>query len=169
MRVIHCPHSNMKLASGVCPVTKFRRAGAVVGIGTDGAASNNGLDMFAETRLAALLAKSAGQDTTALPATDALAMATLGSAQALGMADQVGFHRTGQTRGLGGDRSAHPEYATVCTMSTRSSFTARPAARVTHTFVGGQCVYENGEWATMDIDAITRRAEFWRDRLAAHR
>ncbi len=168
VRVIHCPHSNMKLASGVCPVTKFRRAGAVVGIGTDGAASNNGLDMFAETRLAALLAKSAGQDATALPATEALAMATLGGAQALGMADQVGSIEPGKRADLVAIDLRAPSLQPLHDVHAQLVHCA-PAARVTHTFVGGQCVYQNGEWPTMDIDAIVRRAASWRDRLAVQR
>ena len=68
VRVIHCPHSNMKLASGVCPVTKLLDAGVTVGLGTDGAASNNGLDLFAEARLASLLAKGTAADPSLLPA-----------------------------------------------------------------------------------------------------
>jgi len=88
--VAHCPTSNMKLASGIAPVTALREAGVPVGLGTDGAASNNRLDMLQEMRHAALLAKVATLDAAALGAHQALRMATLEGAQALGLADEIG-------------------------------------------------------------------------------
>lgn len=89
VRLAHCPTSNLKLGSGIAAVSKWRRAQLKVGIGTDGAASNNNLDMLEETRLAALLAKV--NDPTALPASEALEMATLGGARALGWDDLGGL------------------------------------------------------------------------------
>jgi 5-methylthioadenosine/S-adenosylhomocysteine deaminase len=88
--VAHCPSSNLKLASGFAPVEALRRAGANVCLGTDGAASNNRLDVMQEMRTAALLAKAVAQDAEALPAHAALRAATLGGAQALGIDAQVG-------------------------------------------------------------------------------
>src|SRR5690625_396095 len=88
--VIHCPESNLKLASGFCPVAKLHEAGVNVALGTDGAASNNDLDMFGELRTAALLGKAVTGDASAIPAADALEMATLGGARALGMEDETG-------------------------------------------------------------------------------
>ncbi len=88
--VIHCPASNMKLASGACPVSELARAGVQLGLGTDGAASNNRLDMFGEMRLAALLAKHTSGDPGALDAAAALRMATLGGARALGLGEITG-------------------------------------------------------------------------------
>src|SRR5205807_766216 len=88
--VAHNPESNMKLASGVAPVTKYLAAGVAVGLGTDGAASNNDLDMFEAMRQAAFLAKLATKDPTAVPAQVALDMATMGGARALGMGPQIG-------------------------------------------------------------------------------
>ncbi len=93
--VCHCPGSNMKLASGAAPVPKLLGAGAVVGIGTDGPASNNNLDMLEEVRLAALLHKLQADDPTVVPAYQALEMATRGSARALGIADRVGQIKPG--------------------------------------------------------------------------
>jgi 5-methylthioadenosine/S-adenosylhomocysteine deaminase len=98
--VAHNPTSNLKLASGVAPVVKMLELGLNVGIGTDGAASNNDLDMFEETRLAALLAKGMSGDPTALPARQALAMATRLGARALHLGDKTGTLETGKRADL---------------------------------------------------------------------
>lgn len=94
--VAHCPTSNMKLGSGIAPVPSMLDAGLRVGLGTDGAASNNRLDMFHEMRHAALLAKAATQDPTVVPAHTALRMATLGGARALGLAERIGSIEKGK-------------------------------------------------------------------------
>ena len=164
-RVIHCPHSNMKLASGVCPVTEFQAAGTIVGIGTDGAASNNGLDMFAEARLATLLAKSSSADPTTLPAPTAVAMATLDGARALGIDDRVGSIEIGKRADLIAIDLAHPAMQPLHDAHSQLIHCAT-GPRVTHTFIDGQCVYENGCWHTLDIGDVLQRAERWRTRLA---
>ncbi|MEW6448016.1 MAG: amidohydrolase [Bacillota bacterium] len=94
--VAHSPESNMKLASGIAPVTKLLGAGVTVGVGTDGAASNNNLDMLEEMRAAALLQKVANNDPEALPAYTALEMATIGGARALGLGDIIGTIEAGK-------------------------------------------------------------------------
>ena len=106
--VVHCPASNLKLASGFCPVAKLVAAGVNVALGTDSAASNNGLDFWAEIKLAALLAKGVAGDATALPAWQALRMATLNGAVALGIDDVTG----------------------ACTRHARSAAPPHPTARV---------------------------------------
>ena len=88
--VIHNPSSNMKIASGVSPVTEMLRAGVLVGLGTDGAASNNDLDMWEEMRLAAFLQKVDRMDPEVLSAHTVLTMATSGGAEAIGLRDQIG-------------------------------------------------------------------------------
>lgn len=95
--VIHCPESNLKLASGFCLVEKLWQAGANVAIGTDGAASNNDLDLLSETRTAALLAKAVAGSATALNAHAALRMATLNGARALGLDKDTGSLELGET------------------------------------------------------------------------
>ena len=100
MSIAHCPTSNMKLASGIAPVAQLLKAGLRIGLGTDGAASNNRLDLFQEMRHAALLAKVSTLDPTALPAHEALRMATLNSARALGMADRIGSIEVGKRADL---------------------------------------------------------------------
>ena len=98
--VAHCPASNLKLASGLCPVAALQEAGVNVGIGTDGAASNNRLDMFSEMRLAALLAKGASGKADAMPAHAALRAATLGGARALGLDAKIGSITPGKCADL---------------------------------------------------------------------
>lgn len=95
--VIHCPESNMKLASGICPVTRLLDAGVNVALGTDSSSSNNDLDMFGEMRSAALLAKISTMDATAVSAHQALEMATINGARALGIDDTVGSLETGKS------------------------------------------------------------------------
>ena len=165
VRVIHCPHSNMKLASGICPLTRFVAAGVTIGIGTDGAASNNALDMFAEARLAALLAKTSNADPTVLPAADVLAMATLGSARALGMHDRIGSIEVGKRADLVAVDLGHPAMQPLHDPHA-ALVHSDAAARVTHTFIDGQCVYDSGVWPTLDIDEILAKAASWRTRLS---
>ncbi len=161
--VAHCPHSNMKLASGVCPVPKLRAAGAVIGLGTDGAASNNGLDLFAEARLATLLAKSANADPTVLPAADAVAMATIGGARLLGLDDQVGSIEPGKRADLIAVDLQRPA---MQPLHDAHAQLVHCAPRVTHTFINGRLVFEDGVYHTLDVDEILHRAELWRARLA---
>ena len=166
VRVVHCPHSNMKLASGICPVSRFLAAGAQVGLGTDGAASNNTLDMFAEARLAALLAKHAGADPTALAAADTLALATIGSARALGIDDKVGSVEAGKRADLIAVNLRHPSMQPLHDAPAQLVHGAAGTC-VTHTFVGGRLLYENGAYHTLDIEATLARAEQWRREIEA--
>ncbi len=96
VNVLHCPESNLKLASGFCPIAKLDQAGINVAIGTDGAASNNDLDMFGEMRTAALLAKAVAGDASAVAAATALQMATINGARALGIDNETGSLLTGK-------------------------------------------------------------------------
>ena len=98
--VAHCPESNLKLASGFCPAARLDAAGVNVALGTDGAASNNDLDLFGELRIAALLGKGVAGDATALPAARVLRMATLNGAQALGLDAEIGSLRAGKSADL---------------------------------------------------------------------
>ncbi len=164
VRVIHCPHSNMKLASGVCPVPALLGAGAVVGLGTDGAASNNGLDLFAEARLAALLAKVTFEDAMALPAPRIVEMATLGGARALGLDAAVGSIELGKRADL---VALHVENAAMQPLYDAHAQLVHSAAgaHVTHTFIDGRLVYENGAHLSLDIDDVLARAGVWRERI----
>src|SRR5207247_902873 len=107
--VAHCPSSNLKLASGFAPVAKLQAAGVNLALGSDGAASNNRLDVFEEMRLAALLAKAVAGDAAALPAHAALRAATLGGARALGLETRAGSITAGKAADLAAVRLAGPE------------------------------------------------------------
>ncbi|MEI7613996.1 MAG: TRZ/ATZ family hydrolase [Betaproteobacteria bacterium] len=98
--IAHCPSSNLKLASGIAPITELTREGVNIGLGTDGAASNNRLDVFQEMRLAALLAKGISGQADAVSAHQALRMATLGGAQALGLDAEIGSVTEGKSADL---------------------------------------------------------------------
>ena len=98
--IAHCPSSNLKLASGIAPIAEYAKHGINIGLGTDGAASNNRLDMFTEMRLAALLAKGQSGDATAISAHQALEMATINGAKALGMDDKIGSIEIGKLADL---------------------------------------------------------------------
>ena len=163
-RVVHCPHSNMKLASGACPVPRFSAAGVRVGLGTDGAASNNSLDMFAEARLAALLAKHAGGDPTALGAAQTLALATIGGARALGLEHKVGSVEVGKQADLIAIDLRHPSMQPLHDAQAQLVHSGA-GPRVTHTFVAGRLLYENGAYHTLDIDETLRQADQWRREL----
>ncbi len=147
--VCHCPGSNMKLASGIAPVPKLLAAGVVVGLGTDGPASNNNLDMIEEARLAALLHKVAGDDPTLVTARQALAMATREGARALGIGDRVGQLRIGMEADLAllDFRQAHlfPPHDVV----SHLVYAAR-AGDVRTVFVNGAPVLRDGRLTTMD-------------------
>lgn len=96
VNVVHCPDSNLKLASGLCPVDKLIKAGVNVALGTDGAASNNNLDLLGEMRTAALVAKVVAKDATAVDAQTALEMATINGANALGLGSEIGSLEVGK-------------------------------------------------------------------------
>ncbi len=149
----HCPGSNMKLASGVAPVPRLLEAGAIVGLGTDGPASNNNLDMLEEARLAALLHKVAGEEPTLVTAPQALRMATRGSAQALGIGDRVGQIKVGMKADLAllDFHQAHlyPPHDII----SHLVYAAR-AGDVRTVFVNGRPLMIDQKLTTMDEDEI---------------
>ena len=98
--IAHCPSSNLKLGSGIAPINQYLKHGINIGLGTDGAASNNRLDMFTEIRLAALLAKGISRDATAISAHKALEMATINGAKALKLDDKIGSIEIGKLADL---------------------------------------------------------------------
>ena len=162
--VIHCPQSNMKLASGACPVAALRAAGVRVALGTDGAASNNGLSLFREMHVAALLAKLVTLDATALPTFEVLRMATLSGAEALGLGDTTGSLEPGKAAdliavdlsGVANEPVFHPESQLVHAGAERG---------VSHVWVDGRALYRDGAHQTLDPAAILGAARRWRDRM----
>lgn len=163
--VLHCPESNLKLASGFCPVARLLAGGVNVALGTDGAASNNDLDLLAEMRTAALLAKGVSGDAAAVPAFQALQMATLNGARALGLADEIGSLRPGKWADvvavdLGGlDRQPlyHPLSQLVYTAHRD---------HVTDVWVAGRPLLRAGVLTHLDEAALIREARDWGIRIA---
>ncbi|WP_276299283.1 amidohydrolase [Halorussus lipolyticus] len=154
--VIHCPASNMKLASGMAPVQKMLDAGVTVGLGTDGAASNNDLDMFDEMRDAAMVGKLAEEDASAVPAESVVRMATRGSADALGF--DSGRIEAGANADIAvvDFDSAHltPHHDLV----SHLAYAVR-GSDVRHTVCDGAVLMRDGEVLTLDAEAVRERAE----------
>ena len=163
--VIHCPESNLKLASGFCPVEKLWQAGVNVAIGTDGAASNNNLDLLGETRTAALLAKAVAGSATALDSHSALRMATLNGARALGLDEQTGSLELGKLADMTAfDLSGlaqQPVYDPVSQLIYAGSRSC-----VQHLWVGGKQLLDHGRLSRMDEDRIIANARAWGARIA---
>ncbi len=165
--VVHCPESNLKLASGFCEVAKLLDAGVNVALGTDGAASNNDLDMFSEMRTAALLAKAVAGNAAAVPAAQALQMATLHGARALGLDSEIGSLEAGKLADLIAVRldacNTQPLYNPVSQLvySTNSR-------QVTHVWVGGRQLVANGELCTLDRNELMEAVSLWQSRIHPH-
>jgi 5-methylthioadenosine/S-adenosylhomocysteine deaminase len=165
--VVHCPESNLKLASGFCPVARLRAAGVTVALGTDGCASNNDLDLFGEMRTAALLAKGIAGDAAALPAIEVLRMATIDGARALGLADRIGSIEPGKEADLItvdlGLIECQPVYQPLSHL-----IYATQRSQVCDVWIGGERKLQDGRLVGMELEAIRERARFWRRRLAEH-
>ena len=164
VHVAHCAESNLKLASGFCPVHKLIHAGANVCIGTDGAASNNDLDMFAELRSASLLAKGVSGDARAMPAAKALEMATLAGARALGWDDQIGSLLPGKAADfIAVDLSCvntQPVYNVISHLAY-----ALNSRQVDHVWVAGRALLVEGQLQTLVEDELRAKASEWRNKI----
>ncbi|MBE0483825.1 MAG: TRZ/ATZ family hydrolase [Bacterioplanes sp.] len=164
--IIHCPESNLKLASGFCPSNALLRAGITVGLGTDGAASNNDLNIQSELKTAALLAKSVAQDAMALPALEALTMATLGGAKALGIEHETGSLCVGKWADMQAvdlnQLNQLPVYDPISQLVyTDSSHATR------YVWVAGQCLLDDGTLCRHDESSLRQRANAWGQRISA--
>jgi 5-methylthioadenosine/S-adenosylhomocysteine deaminase len=162
--VAHCPTSNLKLGSGLAPVSTMQRAGINVGLGTDGAASNNRLDIFAELRLAALLAKGASGDPTALPAHTALEMATINGARALGLDDRIGSIRPGKRADLVAVDAGTLELA-PCYDPISHLVYVGGREHVSHVWVDGRLRVKDRALVGIDSGDIKAKAAYWREKI----
>ena len=163
--VVHCPESNLKLASGFCPACALQAAGVNLGLGTDGAASNNDLDMFGETRTAAILAKAVAQDAAGLDAFAALRAATLGSAKAMGFDHLVGSIQPGKQADLACvDLSALETQPLHHIVSQLVYATGRH--QVTDVWIAGRPKLRERMLVDMDEAAIVANARQWRAKIA---
>jgi 5-methylthioadenosine/S-adenosylhomocysteine deaminase len=163
--VAHCPTSNLKLASGIAAASALKRRGINMGLGTDGAASNNRLDLFAEMRLAALLAKGASGDATVLPAQAVLGMATINAARALGIDDRTGSITPGKCADLTAVDLGAPEL-TPCYDPVSHLVYAAGREHVTHVWVNGEMAVADGRLTRLDRDDLASKAMQWQKRIA---
>jgi 5-methylthioadenosine/S-adenosylhomocysteine deaminase len=166
--VVHCPESNLKLASGLCPVRKLELAGVNLALGTDGCASNNDLDMFGEMRTAALLAKGVSGDASALDAASALCMATLGSARAMGLADSIGSIEPGKQADLClvamDGLESQPMYRAISQLVY-----ATGRHQVSDVWVAGVHKLADGVLVDIDVAALGAKTRQWQKRIAGIR
>lgn len=163
--VAHCPSSNLKLASGFAPVAALRSRGVRVGIGTDGAASNNRLDMMNEMRTAALLAKAASGDASAVDAFEALEMATLEPARALGLDRDIGSIQPGKSADLTAVELS--SFETMPSFHPLSQLVyAAGREHVTHVWVAGEPRLEDRRLTGIDEQELLAKARWWQEKLA---
>jgi 5-methylthioadenosine/S-adenosylhomocysteine deaminase len=166
--VAHCPESNLKLASGFCPVARLDAAGVNMALGTDGAASNNDLDLFGELRAAALLGKAVAGDATALPAARMLRMATLNGARALGLGDETGSLEPGKAADIVAVDLGQPETEPLYHPISALVYAAG-RHQVTDVWVAGRRLLADRRLTTLDLDDTVRRARDWREKIHAGR
>jgi len=162
--VVTCPHSNLKLASGTCRVADLLAAGVNVGLGTDSAASNNALDMFAEMKTAALLAKGAARDATAVPAWQALRMATLGGARALGLDATTGSLELGKAADFIAVRLGGPDVEPLYSVLSALVYAAGRGG-VTDVWVDGARLLDGRRLTTIDEAALGAETRAWAARV----
>lgn len=162
--VVHCPESNLKLASGFCRSAALLEAGVNLALGTDGAASNNDLDMLAEMRSAALLAKAVAADACAVPATTAVQMATLNGARAMSLDSEIGSLEVGKTADITAidldGFNTLPLYNPLSQLVYSSN-----SRQVSHVWVAGRLLVENGTLTTIDTDRLHADIRLWQNRI----
>ena len=163
--VVHCPESNLKLASGFCPVARLLEAGVNVALGTDGAASNNDLDMIQEMRTASLVAKAVARDATVVPAHRAISMATIAGARALGKDDTIGSLLPGKCADLIAVDLGTIESQPVYDAASQLAFSAS-RRQVSDAWVAGRALLRDGALLTVDEDRVLERARRWRKQIA---
>lgn len=165
--VVHCPESNMKLASGVCPVQKMLDLGINVAIGTDGAASNNDLDLFGEMRSAAFLSKVSTDNPESLKAETVLQMATMNGAKALHLENKIGSLKVGKIADV-----IAIDMDTIETLPCYNPIAqlvyATPRSQVSHVWVNGKILMDNRRLTTIDAEALLRKTKVWQEKLKGY-
>lgn len=163
--VLHCPESNLKLASGFCPTYKLQQAGVNLTLGTDGAASNNDLDMIAEMHTAALLAKAVANNASALPAKDILRMATINGATALGLDAEIGSLEIGKSADITAIDLSGIENQPVYSPVSQLVYSAG-RENVSNVWVAGNHLLKDRELTTLDEKAILEKAKYWQEKIS---
>lgn len=166
INIIHCPESNMKIASGICPVQKLLDLGLNVAIATDGAASNNDLNMIGELKTAAFLAKLTTQDPTALNSKTVFAMGTIHGAKALGMTAKIGTIEVGKEADFAcidlEQIETMPHFDIISAIVYAASRT-----QVTDTWVAGNQLMKNRQLLTIDEDKLLNETKLWATKIKA--
>jgi len=162
--VAHCPHSNLKLASGIAPIAALLNAGVNIGIGTDSAASNNQLDILSELRTASLLTKGVSGHSSTLPAAQALELATLGGAKALGLHHQIGSLKVGKQADLIAiqldDVGTLPVFDPIAQIVYSASH-----SQIQHVWVAGEHLLDERVPLKVNLQAIQTLAHQWGRKL----
>jgi len=165
VHIVHCPESNLKLASGFCPVIKLLKAGINVALGTDGSASNNDIDMLGEIRSAALLAKGTSKQADALPAHQALRMATINGAKALGLDDKIGSLEVGKQADFFAINlnsiETQPVYDVVSTLIYSAN-----RSQITDVWVAGKQLMSEQQLNTIDENALLADVAQWQGKIS---
>jgi 5-methylthioadenosine/S-adenosylhomocysteine deaminase len=167
VHIAHCPESNLKLVSGFCPVHKLLHAGANVCLGTDGAASNNDLDLFGEMRTASLLAKGVSGDARAMPAAKALEMATLAGARALGWDEQIGSLLPGKAADFIAVDMSAPNTQPVYNVISHLAYAVN-SRQVDYVWVAGRALLAEGRLQTLGEDELRAKAGEWRRKITGN-
>lgn len=162
--IAHCPSSNLKLASGIAPVAAMLEAGINVGIGTDGAASNNRLDLLSDLRLAALLAKGSSGDARSLDAHTALRLATLNGARALGLEERIGSIAIGKAADLCSIDLEHFELSPCYAPASHAVYSAG-REHISHVWVSGQLKVENGSLCGIGKNHLIGLGKVWQNKI----
>ena len=163
--IVHCPESNLKLASGFCPIARCLEAGINVALGTDGAASNNDLDMLGEMRTAALLGKAVAADASAIPAMTALRMATINGAKALGLDTCCGSLSMGKSADvIAIDLDYLETQPLYCPVSQIVYAASRQ--QVTDVWVAGKRLLKQRQLTTINLEDLKARITAWQNRLS---
>jgi 5-methylthioadenosine/S-adenosylhomocysteine deaminase len=164
--VVHCPESNLKLASGFCPAEKLRRGGVNLALGTDGCASNNDLDMWGELRTAALLAKGVAGDAAAFDDAFALRAATLNGARALQLDARIGSIEAGKRADLVAVRLDEVETQPLYNVISHLAY-AVSRRQVSDVWIDGARKLADGVLVDFDLGGVLEKARRWRERIAA--
>ena len=167
IHIVHCPESNLKLASGQCRVADLLSAGANVCLGTDSASSNNDLDMLSEMKTACLIAKTTADNASALPAWQALELATINGATALNMQQEIGSLEIGKSADIVAIDLNHLSTQPVYNPISQIVYSAS-RQQITDVWVEGQAKVVNGELQNVDVSQILNNASLWGQRLSNH-
>ncbi|GAA6134328.1 TRZ/ATZ family hydrolase [Oceaniserpentilla sp. 4NH20-0058] len=166
VHVIHCPESNLKLASGFCPIYALQQNGVNVALGTDGSASNNDLDMMGEMHTAALLAKAVAQNASAIPALEAVKMATINGAKALGKETEIGSLKVGKQADIisidFNDIACTPVYDPISHLVYSSS-----RSQVDHVWVAGKLQVKNKQLCHFNVQQLMDMSQSWAEKIQA--